>query len=216
MDIKRISPIAGLLAPFLMFTTVFVAAALKPDFSWSDDSISSIAGRYGDSPIWSATGAPAIVLNFGFMITGTVMFFFALGLRRSNDFTSRWGRTGANLFLLPGIFLALVGVFPLTLGLIHDICSHSLFILNAISMVFMGIGLRRINKDLGLLTTLLGMGALLPFFLPRPWPGVAIPEIIAVIPTAIFVWTFTYRMLAGKEADLESMYDDQDVDDSDE
>lgn len=194
MRIERYSVHAGLITPVVMILFILLAASLKADFSWADDSLSSIAGNDGDTPYYTATGPPAVVFNIGMFVSGVVFFVFAYGLRRSGMFKGRLGRMGANLYLLPGILLALVGVFPNPLSPTHDIVSHSLFIMNPIAMAVIGVSLLRTERTLGILSTFLGVVALVPFFLRLPWDGLAIPEMMALLPSVVFIWIFSYNL----------------------
>lgn len=198
MRAQRFLGLLGIIGPLVMISFTLAAMALKPDFSWTEDSLSSIAGQEGETPAWSATGPPAIIFNMGCMFAGILLIVFSYGLGRSHDMGKGLGRVGAALFVFTGILLFLVGIFPNPVGRIHDVVSYSLFLLNPVAIMVMGLHLVLTKKgDLGKLSLVLGVLALLPFFLPRPWNGLAIPEMSAILPTTMFIIIFAYRLHQG-------------------
>ena len=191
----------GILLPVVM--SLFIAAAISqaPWWSITDNSISRLAGATGDKPLWSATGAPAILLNSGLLVSGSLMVTFALGLWNSDVFHSGTGMLGKTLYICAGVMLLCIGIFPLTVGDAHHIVSYSLFVLAPVSILLMGISAiqsgKGIDHKLGYLFVIMAITGAIPFMVNWPWPGLAIPELLAMIPQAMFSVIVGYELMVG-------------------
>jgi hypothetical membrane protein len=197
-DPRRFSGLVGMVAPFIFLPCIFIAILLTPDFSWTEDSLSSLAGRYGDSPSWSATGAPALFFNFGLLLGGLMMVIFANGLRLSREMMGGFGSVGSFMLMATGVTMLLIGVFPLTFGPIHTLVSYLTFFLAPVSTLMFGLHLvRRSRPRLGRLCFALAIFGGLPMLIPWPFYGIAIPETLMVVPMVIFMEILGYRLFYG-------------------
>lgn len=190
----------GIVMPAVMIGFILAAISQAPWWSLTDNSISRLAGGPDDRPFYSATGAPAILLNTGLLLCGVLGTAFGIGLWRSDMFSGGWGKAGKAFYIASVACLYLVGVFPLTFGEIHTAVSYTLFILAPASMVMMGVeamltGGRQ--KNLGRLLLFLAILGAFPFFVIWPWPGLAISEFIAIVPQSVFAIVVGIRLFKG-------------------
>jgi hypothetical membrane protein len=180
---------------------LLAAISQSPDWSITDSSISRLAGTPGDKPYWSATGTAAIVLNLGLIVCGSMSVVFAIGLWGSDVFHNGIGKLGKTLYVSAGAMLLGVGVFPLPVGDLHYIVSYSLFVLAPVSIFLMGISAiqsgKGVDHHLGYLFLIMAITGGIPFVINWPWPGIAIAEILAIIPQAMFSAIVGYELMVG-------------------
>jgi len=188
VNVLRWAGLCGIIGPFIALGFIFAAIATAPWWSFTDNSISGLAGGEGDRPIWTATGLPAVLLNTGLVVGGAVMVVFAYALTQSPLFERDPGRYGKQVFLVACVFMMLVGVVPLTLGLAHGLVSYPFFILNAVALVLVGASAMgtKGHRNIGRLLVFLGVFSLVPFLLPLGLKGIAIPEFMALMPLTFF------------------------------
>lgn len=119
MDWKKIPGICGILAPIVTFSLIFLAMASYPHFSWTDQCLSDMG-----------VGNTALIYNAAMITGGLLALVFAFGL------PSRTGKASAYVFILVGLSLAAIGVFPENTGHYHIWASMAFFSLFPISMLF--------------------------------------------------------------------------------
>jgi|GEM_PF-4615835 len=191
----------GILVPFLMLIFLMSAISQAPWWSITDSSISRLAGTPGDEPYWSATGAPAILLNGGLLICGALSIIFAIGMWGSDVFHTGLGKLGKTLYACSSVMLFSIGIFPLTSGAPHYIVSYTLFVLAPISILLMGVSAlmrdNHVDRALGILFVMLAWTGGIPFIVNWPWPGLAIPEMLAIIPQGMFSVIVGYELMVG-------------------
>jgi len=190
----------GILMPVIMIGFILAAISQAPWWSLTDNSISRLAGGHDDRPFYSAKGVPSILLNTGLLLCGVLGTAFGIGLWRSDMFSGGWGRAGKGLYIASVACLYLVGVFPLTYGLIHTVVSYTLFILAPASMAMMGTQAMLTGgkqRNLGWLLVVLAILGAFPFFVIWPWPGLAISEFIAIVPQSVFAIVVGARLFVG-------------------
>ena len=165
-------------------------------------SLSRLAGARGDTPIWTASGAPAILLNFGLVLTGALMTFFAYHLRSTNLFPKWSGTSGKTMFIVAGTLLLLIGVIPLPLGIFHDMVSYPFFLTAAFSLMLMGVSSLGIAEERtkGKVLIVLGVLMLAPFGLAWAFKGLAIPELMGLAPLVVFCQLIGYKLVKGQVA----------------
>lgn len=92
----------GMVAPILFWSTYFIMAGLRPEYSFYTKAISEL-GSVDDPNKW--------VWNiFGYIMPGLLVSFYAYGLFSSNSMKSK--RLPMIGFVLSGLFMAMSGVFP--------------------------------------------------------------------------------------------------------
>jgi len=188
--------LCGILCPAVAFATIFIAISYAPWFSFTGYNLSNLAGLAAERPIWAARGTASIIFNSSLVIDGILAFLFATGLREHLQPTSRLGRLGWLLFVLGTCALIGIGIFPKTLGRIHSVFSGSFFFLIPMSMLLTGIVvLKSFHKVLGWFTIALAVIGLCQLFIPWPWEGEAIPNMISISAMMTFTLVFGIRLL---------------------
>ena len=192
----RVAGLCGILCPAAALATIFITISYAPWFSWTTNALSDLGGMSGETPIWAAHGTALIIFNSGLAIDGILTLLFATGLRESLQLTTRLGRLGKLLFVLGACALIGIGIFPKTMGRIHNVFSAPFFFLIPMSLLLMGIAvLKSSQKVLGWLTIALAVIGLCPLVIPWPWEGEAILDMISISAMMVFALVFGIRLL---------------------
>jgi len=130
---------SGFIGPVIFFLTIyFLFPFLYPGFDPVNQTISELGAA--DSPIKTFTNV------LGFSLFGIFIMLFAFGIFRSNRL-NRLAKFAAVFFLLTGILMYLVGIFPTdpggqnysTLSSIHEKVSNYQFPVLAIGLIIFAI-----------------------------------------------------------------------------
>jgi len=194
--------VCGVLVPIVTFTFIALAIYYSSGFSWTENWLSELAGTAGEKPIWAARGLSSLLFNIGIIIAGILGVVCAIAVRRIRVLDSSLGRLGTLLLTIDMFALLAVGVFPLTTGYLHDIVSFLFFILVPLSLIPIGTTLRKTpEKNFGWFMTFLGVISLCSFplfFIPQPWGGNAIIEMIPAVSLSACAIIFGVSLLKGK------------------
>jgi hypothetical membrane protein len=193
----KFAALCGILGPIIGFISIGIAVAISAAwFNWFTNALSDLGHplRLG-----GMTGTPGInpaapIFNGGLLLAGIVSLIFAIYLI--------WFHLKARniLCLIGSIFLFLamanlagVGVFHEMFILPHIITAFGFFITISIAPFFYGVGklLDPENRLMGIFIIVVGVVMTISFwgslYLPTPWTGAAIPEmLIAIIG---YIWT---------------------------
>lgn len=175
--IKRISGVCGILIPVIIFICIGIALYYSPWFIWTKNALSDLG----------VEGISAIFFNSGMIIGGILAFVFSLGLIKTFQ-----KKIGPYILSLSALALIGIGVFPETVFTIHLVFSASFFILLAVSLLTIGMTIRRYQSEytLGFIATFISILATSSLFLLIIWDGVAIPETLSCFPA--FIWCMIY------------------------
>lgn len=183
----RLSGICGIILPIYTITLFSCGIFSSPNFSWTENAISDL-GRleYGTS-----------CFNYGLVIIGILLLFFSIGLH----LLLIEQRTGPTIFALSAIYLIGVGIYPLPLPEHIDI-SGLFFI--AFPIGFLIFGLVNYNSRTQFLKKM-GYAALILVIIDAIAPltllffkGIAIPEVIVIIPGFIWCLFLGFYMISYK------------------
>ena len=155
MNVYRV---AGLSAPVVLLFSVLAAVSLWPEFSWTDNHLSDLAGFEGMQPYWSARGLPSVIFNAGLVLVGVLELVFSGGLAKSGLVS----KEGSYLFAFSAVSLVGVGALPETLGWPHVVASYAFFISMPLAVLLAGVSIK--EEKLGLAfkacAVLLGLGVI--------------------------------------------------------
>jgi hypothetical membrane protein len=198
----KISGLCGIFSPIVGFICIALAIYFSDWFSWTENWLSDLGGIPGETPIWAARGISSIIFNGGLIIAGIMGFVFAYAIRKIRILNTRLGRIGTLLIILDMCALCAIGIFPETTGNLHTLVSVMFFFLGAISLLVIGISLRKSSeKTLGGFVTLLCIISICSFpfiFVSRPWGSNAIIEMVPIISISIFAIIFGIQLIKGK------------------
>jgi hypothetical membrane protein len=193
MKFGRIVALCGILGPVIAYLAIALAIHFSPWFDWSGNALSDLG-----------TGEAGFIFNLGLIAAGLVLIPFALFLERFFSH-SRLGRSGAIIFLLAVVSLALIGVFPEMEPFlaVHVLVSLLFFSLTAVSSIIIGYTLLKENRrELGWIAIAAGIVIIgchiiiLPIvFWTYPTSAVAIPELVAAVSATIWVVIFSLKIL---------------------
>jgi hypothetical membrane protein len=176
---SRLAAYCGIVSLSVVFALINVAIFLyRPGFVWTDNALSDLG----------VESSSAIVFNFGLIAGGILYFVFALGVLRFFQ-SQTIGKTGAFMLLLAAVFLCLIGVFPETApDNLHFYVSVGFFVSVPIALLLLATAMLQSSqkRKLGAFTVLMAFVAVLPWIIPRPWKGVAIPELISALAAAVW------------------------------
>lgn len=198
----KITGIIGIFLPFFIFIIMAISIYYSPWFSFTENWISELAGKSGETPIWSARGFPSAIFNIGIILSGAMGLACAIAIRNIEKLSSHLGKLGATLLIIDMISLILVGIFPLTTGILHHIFSLIFFFTLPLALIFIGLAFRKTSEQkFGTLMITLGIISIyaLPFlFIPPPWGSNAIIELIPSFSIALFAILFGIKILNDK------------------
>ena len=191
-----IAGICGIFIPIIAFTSIFLAVSQSPNFNWTENWLSDLAGVYVAPPTFPdrqdvSTPNTAIIFSSGLLICGVLGFIFSIGLWKIIRIHS--GRVGSLIMILASIALFNIGLFPEPTGIPHVIASLTYFILGPIAILYISAATLDSNqKFLGYFIMILGIIGVI-------FGGVfilfgAIPELIASISISIFTIIFGVKM----------------------
>ena len=197
----KVAGVCGVLVPVVAFMFIGLAIYYSPWFTWTGNWLSELAGTAGEKPIWAARGIGSLLFNIGIMIAGILGVVCAIAAGRIRVLNNRLGRLGTHLLFIDMMALCAIGVFPLTTGYPHDIVSFLFFILVPLSLIPIGAVLRESSKkSFGWFMMLVGVISLCSFpllFVPQPWGGNAIIEMIPAVSISACAMVFGISLLKG-------------------
>jgi hypothetical membrane protein len=183
--------LCGFLTPLVAFTCTFLAIALSPNFSWTENALSDL-GVMADPT--------SILFNSGLIVAGILALFFAVGLLVFFD-KSFLGRLGALIFFFDSIALIAIGVFPENAAPMHLYASVAFFALFPISMFFLATSFLLESKVAkGVLTLLAAMFVAAVWIAEFPWPyvtGTAFSEVLSALSASLWVFILGFDMVRG-------------------
>jgi len=131
----RVSGAAGLAAVVVVLGGSFAAMATHPSYSVLRQYVSQLALR---------TNPGHWFFDVGLMLGGAMMAVFSRGL--GPLIPGAHGRRAAWLGVVAGVFMVLVGIFPLTLPVAHFGCAFVLFTAAIFATLYAGLGLRHMAR----------------------------------------------------------------------
>jgi len=178
----------GLIAPWVGIIGIFIAIAFNT--SWWSLTNNAISDLGNIKRPW--VNHPYI-LNTTLMLAGAMVTYYLVNLFR--DMQELIGKIGCIIFLIGGISLFLIGVFPEEASILgfepHYYVSWGFFLLSSFGMLIIGIAalLKRETRLFGLITAIIFVISwILAIEALRTFKGVAIAEFIGAF--ALFIWLY--------------------------
>lgn len=136
----KIAGIYGILASITFFLLVSLSVILSSSwFSWTKHYLSEIGGTVGSKSIYFAYGPSSFLLNICFILPGLLIILFTIYIKKSKIFDNVKFKNIGLLFLsLHMLSLIGIGVFPVTLGYMHVLCSFIFFVSVPVILLFTG------------------------------------------------------------------------------
>ena len=194
----KMAGLCGVLSPVIAFTCIGLAIFHSPWFSWTRSWLSDLGGTVGETPVWAARGIASIIFNAGLIVAGILGILFVVGIIKSGVLGIRLGRLGSLLLISDMCALSAIGVFPETTGNLHVLAATIFFFLVPMSLLFIGVKLRKSSeKKMGLFMILLGILSLasLPLLsFPQPLGSNAIIEMFPSVAVSVFAVIFGIKL----------------------
>ena len=199
----KLAGYCGLLSPIFAIIIISISMYYSPWFSWTENWLSELAGSTGETPIWMANNEiAALLFNIGLIVSGGFGLVCVVAIRNISILDSKISRIGTMLLLIDIFALISVGVFPITVGIIHTISAVFLFMLVPLALMPIGFELRKNNeKNAGMLIFILGFISLcsLPFLLiDPPIGGNAVIEMFPVVSLFLSLILFGAKLVKGR------------------
>ena len=173
----------GPVSVVVAYVSIALAISVSPWFTWTGNWLSDLGAHPYSAPIF----------NIGLIVSGILATAFSSNLTHS---ARGLGKAGGVLLTAGSASLMLVGALPETVGRPHLYASVAFFTLSSLALMVLGAYIARVGKGLhGSLVSAAGVVSAASMLLPRPWPGGAIPEIIAA---SMFSAVLTYLSLAWR------------------
>jgi hypothetical membrane protein len=188
MRFTRLAGLAGILAPVITLTLIFVSIAMSPWFSWHDNALSDMGVSTTPNPF-----------NAALLIGGLLYLVFVIGFVQRHRAQSLLARIAGLLLAVGGIGLTLVAVLTEEAGRIHYAVAATYFLVTPLAYELFGIDwLKRGQKVPGILTIAAGLAAFVMIaFVPHK--RIAVPEILAAMIIAAWTFSFGVQMLIEPE-----------------
>ncbi len=178
---------AGVFVPVVAFIGIGLGLQAAPWFSWVADAVSDLG----------VSSVSAGFFNSGMICAGVLMFVFASGIYRG---LSR--KVGVCLGVASGALIG-IGIAPETMFVPHWVCSACFFLSFAGCFLWCSLdsGLSPVLRWSGRGLTVL---AIVSGGLAAAFPGIAIPEILVMVPgffwcAGVGVWALILPALAQKK-----------------
>ncbi len=200
----KFAALCGLLGPIIGFISIGMAVAISTSwFDWFTNALSDLGHpfRLGGMNGIPGVNPAAPIFNGGLLLAGVVSLIFAIYLFWSNL------KTRDILCLIGSIFLFLamanlagVGIFHEMFILPHIITAFGFFITVSIAPFFYGVGklLDPASRLMGIFVLVIGLVMTISFwgslYLPTPWTGAAIPEILLAIIGYIWILPIAFQV----------------------
>lgn len=167
----KLSAIAGILSPFVLFATVLFSAAVSPWFSFNE----FIIGVLGFE------GAYTRLFNLGLLVAGVLYLFLVIGLSATLRTGWRWPFLTAGC--LSAFGLAGMGLFPYIPYLVaYNIASTAFFTFAGISIGLYG--MENIQRKSGKLSLLAGIILLTILFISAAMDNNGFVQMLMIVPWA--------------------------------
>ncbi len=168
----RKETLAGLVGPVIGLGFVLLAIALAPEFTWEDNALSDL-GRWFNTDLGPNPFLRAAIFNAGLIAGGLLIVYFTLSLiRQIRDIVVRLTLLS---FVVTGIFLTGVGIFPGNIKFPHGLTALGFFLSLPPALALTGLGLLR-PQSTRIGGAVLILLAILSVVLFRPWTTFAIWE----------------------------------------
>ena len=180
----------GLIAPWVGIIGIFIAIAFNT--SWWSLTNNAISDLGNIKRPW--VNHPYI-LNTTLMLAGAMVTYYLVNLFR--DMQELIGKIGCIIFLLGGISLFLIGVFPEEASILgfepHYYVSWGFFLLAGFGILIIGIcALLRNAKGFGIFSLLLFILTwILAYYELHAFKGVAIAEFTGVLSFSLWLYVAT-------------------------
>jgi hypothetical membrane protein len=185
----EVSGICGILAPIVAFACILSAIAFYPQFSWTNDALSDLG---------IVSGATAILFNSGLMISGFLISLFGIGLPVLLG-NKLLGKMSGLLFIIGGVAMFAIGVFPESAEPMHYYASVAFFVLLPTSLLLISATfLLAARRKIGSFTFLVAVTAAVVWvaqFSVRFVRGPAIPETISGLSGSVWSVVLGFNML---------------------
>jgi hypothetical membrane protein len=188
----KVSAVCGVLAPTIAFACILLSIAFYPQFTWFNNALSDLG---------VVEGVTSVLFNLGLIISGFSALIFGLGLLVSFR-DKALGITGALLFMIDALALALIGVFNENLKPMHYYFSVIFFMLYPVSILVLCseyLLSKRMKMGLFTFATAAFAGTVWAVqFTFKPFPGVAIPETLSAL--AASTWAVVVSVKTFKQS----------------
>lgn len=142
----KIAGLCGLLSFFILVICIVLSLQYSPWFSWTEHYLSELAGSSGEMPFWSARGLPSIIFNGGLIVSGLIGIIFSILMRKSQLFKKGLGRFIPSLIFINMLAMCSCGIFPITTGKIHTLCSFGFLGLIPLILLFIGFEVKKLYR----------------------------------------------------------------------
>lgn len=194
---QRLGATLGIITPILAFTSILIAIASYPHFSWTNNALSDLG---------VVSGITETTFNFGLYTSGLFGFGFAVFGLFTYFGKSIVGKIGAGAFAAATLALMAIGFFNENFTPTHYLVSVAFFTLAPIALFILTCAFY-LNRDrkMAAFTVAIGIAAALPWILQftiNYVPNVAIPETVSALAVSAWAITISQKMLRAKQANL--------------
>lgn len=178
-DAPTVGGLCAIAAVVIGLTSVFIAVAISPWFSWTENALSDLG---------HPSRASAPIFNLGLILAGALYLEFIFGLYRAvpHDLLTR---AALVLLAVGALMLAGVGLFNESIRPLHGQVTLGYFFTYPPGIIVFGVATRRLNRlilpwalAMAILAFVFGVLVYTPVF-----PSEAVPELAASL--SLGAWT---------------------------
>ncbi|MCK4885487.1 DUF998 domain-containing protein [Candidatus Bathyarchaeota archaeon] len=171
----------GLVAPLIAIFFIAISILLSPWFSWWNNALSDLGH--------SVNSEVAPLFNFGLLLSGFFLIFYSItSFRNHAKYTSY-------LLAIVGLTLQLVATFDEVYGSLHSQVSVLFFVALYFASVSYVIEKRSV---LAFAALIIGLVSWILYGIDIYRSGIAVPEIISLMVTSIWVMLSALRIYVSK------------------
>jgi len=190
----------GIMGTTIALVSIVTAMYVYPwdAFSWHLNSISSLGalGPPGKEVVFPD------VLNVGLKVSGGLLVLFSVGLivGRPSDTKNGYYRLGSIVFFIASLGVIGVGAFPLPDVVLHGFFAAVAFIGTTLALFIFGFGTTiypTLSKLFGSISVI-GIAVFELISVSGAEFGLALPELVIIVPAVIWVIPVSVMMIRGK------------------
>lgn len=182
---RKIAGVCGIASQLIALIMILVVTGNSPWFNWTEYNIS----------VLGVEGSMKTLFNWGLILTGLLSLIFAIGLRK-NLLLSRPGQYGVISLIIGSMGIAMIGIFPRSIDLPHDVASVVFFLFVILAFLLIGTASIAASRlKWGILSLIAGVLMIAFWRIPWTWYGDAIPQLLNCLPWSLWTIIFSVMLL---------------------
>ena len=129
--LRKVAGVCGISSQAIGLVSLLIVVSMSPWFSWTENYLSVLGIK----------GSATRLFNSGLILTGVLSAIFAIGLGRSLLLDGLLGQLGMASLILSSAALSIMGIFPRSTDIPHNVASLVFFLFISLAIFLIGIRL---------------------------------------------------------------------------